>query len=194
MRRQVGLLLGVSLWPAAGLAAPVLDQAHWTSPSAFVAASFGDFRRAMSFTAGLDGALLRIEIRTASTPAAGSPLALLGTSGGVPGGAPLALGTHEGSIGDVASYGFAGFVQNAGQVLAIDLLGSGTSWVASGDLYAGGEEFSWFPPAGQTGFTPSGIDLLLRSFVEPAAIPAPAGVLALGLLALLALRHKTVTA
>jgi hypothetical protein len=195
MRRLTGLILGAALWPAVLHATPVLDQEHWTSPSAAVAASFDNFRRAMSFTAGLDGLLVRVEVRTISTPTTGSTLALLPTTGGVPDSAPVAIGAYAGTVGDVSTYDFAGFAQSAGQVLAIELVDSGTSWLSTGDDYAGGEEFSWFPPAGQTGFTPSGLDLFFRSFVEatPAAIPAPAGVLALGLLALLALRHKTVT-
>lgn len=195
MRHLTGLLLGAALWPAVPHAAPVLDQDAWGSPSAAVAASFPGFRRAMSFTAGLDGVLLRIEIGTSSTPAAGSSLALLGTdAAGVPEGAPLAIGAYAGTDAGVSTYDFAGFAQMAGQVLAIELLDSGTSWLARGDDYPGGEDFVWFPGGGQTAFTANGLDLLFRSFVEPAAVPAPAGAALLGVLTLLAIRHKTVTA
>jgi hypothetical protein len=169
----------------------VLDQEAWGSPSAAVAASFDNFRRAMSFTPGRDGLLLRIEIATSEEPAAGSSLALLGTdAAGVPEGAPLALGAYAGTVAGVSAYDFAGFAQVAGQALAIELLDSGARWLVSSESYAGGEEFAWFPPAGQTGFTANGLDLMFRSFVEPAAIPAPAGAAWLGLLALLALRRS----
>jgi hypothetical protein len=193
MNRLTACLAATALWPMAVAAAPVLDQESWASPSAAVSASFEGFRRAMSFTAGRDGALVRIEVATVEPPASGSSLALLGTEAGVPGGAPLAIGAYAGTVAGVSAYDFAGFAQRAGQELAIELRASGTRWLVSGEGYAGGESFSWFPGGGETGFTANGLDLLFRSFVEPAAVPAPAGAALLGLFALLALRHETIT-
>jgi hypothetical protein len=192
--RRTAALLAAALCPAAPHAAPVLDQDAFGSPSTTLAASFPGFRRAMSFTAGRDGVLLRIEIATSDAPAAGSRLALLGTdAAGVPEGGPLAVGAYGGTDAGVSTYDFAGFAQLAGQVLAIELLDSGTSWLARGDAYPGGQDFTWILAGGATGFSANGLDLLFRSFVEPAAIPAPAGAVLLGLFALFALRHKTIT-
>ena len=151
---------------------------------------FSDFRRAQTFTAGLSGFLDIVELEVENF--ASGTLNILATSAGVPTGTILGSSSIFTSRDNFRRFDLSalGLAVNPGDVLALELVGSGR-WVGSStNVYNGGSDFFLNPSFGINSFTANTADLNFRTFVsdrlvtpEPEPIPTPAllpGLIGLG--------------
>ncbi len=175
--------------PNAG-ATPVLDQMYFDSDTQDLIAGYGSspdnsFRRAQTFTVGLDGTLDHVEMRGA----AGAAMRILATTEGVPTFNVLAstgsfVTTGDGWISwDLSGSGLA---VRAGEVLAMDMLGTAPNscyWLGDwpGEGYAGGADYFLNVAYGFPGFTlntQEPHDWFIRTYVE---VPEPVAMVLLGI-------------
>lgn len=172
---------------ATARATVMLDQAH-TGP--FSATSFvgngSSFGNAQTFTVGLAGILDSVEVPVLG----GSPttLRILATAGGVPiGGAAgstvLATSSSVTSVANLYTFDLsaAALAVAVGDVLAIELIGTGFWELSFGNAYAAGERYVFdtgvFSPVPVNNWTVvPGQDSLFRTFVEVAMIPEPSAL------------------
>jgi hypothetical protein len=189
----------IAAGPAFGeaAAAPVLDQSYVDPPEnvlAFISDPVSGFRRVQTFTAGLSGEMSVVEAVGAFEPT--MTLDVLATSGGVPTDVILASAGLNSFAGNVARFDLQGLAVTAGDVLGLELVGTeviGPWFGRDPGGYPDGGDFFLNPPAGFDAFTPSGLDMFFRVFVDVPA-PAPVSLLAVGgLMLLLARRAGTAT-
>jgi hypothetical protein len=210
---RIGCFLLASVFPGFLHAAVVLDQAH-TPASLTVSSSFGgDFQQAQTFTVGVTGTLVRIDIvgfasnpfsfdvrgQTASRPDNATVLQTVTVPALASGGAftPIALSVPV-VAGDMLSFvaygGGGGQLRGASSTPPADGYAPGSIWTFGNPPFGLDGPGTWYP----NGNSSSNADLSFRTFVDDGApmtpIPLPGALpLALGALGgfgLLAVRRK----
>lgn len=184
----VVLLAGLLPPPGGAKAAPVLDQSYLQSNGTGLVSTallFPDFRRAQTFTVGLSGTLVELDVAIdpeSVVPGKSATLNLLATLGGTP---TTILQTSP-TVNTTLLAGFMDFVVSlpvsVGEVLAFELVDANSGYTMLGSLpgqYAGGADFiinTEFNVDNFTAFT--GADADFRSFVDvgATAVPEPASL------------------
>lgn len=168
-------------------AAVTLDQALTgvTSTHArFSVAGYDAFRRAQTFTVGVEGNLIQVDIElreAGATTFVG--LNVLATVNGVPTDTVVATGSFLHEAGGFGVFGIAPLYVSVGDVLAIEPLAATEqgvlNWVGeSGNVYGGGADFV-INTAYAPDFQQSIYDMHFRTWVAhvpPRDIPEPAAV------------------
>lgn len=180
-------------------AAVTLDQSLTGATSMharFSVVGYDAFRRAQTFTVGVEGNLIQVDIElrgAGATIFAG--LNILATVNGVPTDTVIATGSFLYEAGGFAVFGVAPLFVSVGDVFALEPLAANEqgilNWVGDpSDVYGGGADFI-INTAYAPDFQPSGYDMHFRTWVAhvpPQDVPEPAtaalllaGVGALGL-------------
>lgn len=165
----------------------MLDQAHTGPLSAGSFVGNGtSFGLAQSFTVGLAGILDSVEVPVDG--GAPTTLRILATASGAPiGGAAgstvLATSSSVTSVAGLHTFDLsaAALAVAVGDVLAIELIGTGFWRVSLGDAYAAGSSYSFdtgvISPVPVNNWTIApGVDGLIRTFVQVPMIPEPSAL------------------
>ena len=173
--------------PGAAQAAIVQDQSYLVSDGNSFSTSTTDissFRRAQTFTVGVTGTLVEVDISIdpiSISPSSIGSLNLLSTSAGV----PTATVQTSPTLTNMLVGGFLGFKFSldvtAGEVLAFELVTTRNPSLASPLFingsdpggYAGGSDFFLNTKFGINNFTPNTADVNFRTFVDGPVSPVP---------------------
>ena len=150
----------------------------------FSVAGYDAFRRAQTFTVGVEGNLIQVDIElrdAGATTFVG--LNVLATVNGVPTDTVVATGSFLYEAGGFAVFGIAPLFVSVGDVFAIEPLAAteqgALNWVGEpSDVYGGGADF-YINTAYAPDFQPSGYDMHFRTwvaYVPPRDIPEPGSV------------------
>ena len=173
--------------PGAAQAAIVQDQSYLVSSGSSFSTSTTDissFRRAQTFTVGVTGTLVEVDLSIAPIsifPSSIGRLNLLSTSAGV----PTAIVQTSPILTSTLVGGFLDFTFSlnvtAGEVLAFELVTTRDPSLASPlfingsnpGSYAGGSDFFLNTEFGINNFTPTTGDVNFRTFVDGPVSPVP---------------------
>jgi hypothetical protein len=172
-------LLSLTFSATSGNATVILDQSSPGGSAGFATSFDSDttFRRAQTFTVGVTGTLVEVDVASFSSSAVGF-LNLLSTSGGVP--STVLQTTSIQSL--VSDNGFLDFSVSlgvtAGEVLAFEYVDHSSGAELDGTLpgqYSGGQDYFLNTSANVNSFTSSGADEGFRTFVDDgvSAVPEP---------------------
>jgi PEP-CTERM motif len=174
----LAVLLSITFSATCGNATVILDQSSPIGSAEFSASSDSfSFRRAQTFTVGVTGTLVEVDVASFTSSTMGF-LNLLSTSGGVP--STILQSTSIQSL--VNDNGFLDFSVSldvtAGEVLAFEYVdhSSGVALDGTGPgQYSGGQGFFLNPDANVNSFAGSGFDEGFRTFVDNgvSAVPEP---------------------
>jgi len=150
----------------------IVDQQYYSDErNANGAGSYSDFRRAQTFTVGVDGLLNSVQVFGLNFRS----INILNTSSGVP---QTILGSTDvfQSAGDAFTFDVSalGISVAVGEVYAFEVIGGALSGDAIGQ-YAGGSDFFINPRTGDTSFTPTRFDSYFLTTVDnlEVAVPEP---------------------
>jgi hypothetical protein len=175
---------------------PDINQALPELGTAFLSGQNGEFRRAQTFTVGLDGFLDSIlvqfdsDLLTFPFPISSyvSEFRLLETSNAAPTNI-IATRQTVSLNGQFGTFDLSdsNLFFTAGTVLAFELVGQGgVQTETNGDTYLGGSDYFLNTRFGINEFRPNPIDLRFQTYVNTVSVPEP-GTLALCLSALFAM-------
>jgi len=193
-------LLTITAPTGASHAAPILDQVFDPGPAPTVSAGIsGVTDKAQTFTVGIAGTLARVEVDirrddntviepllfdVRATTAGGAPIESNSTTLASVSIAAASIPVTPGFVSvDVSAFGIP---VTPGEILAIVLRKPGLDDVdyiwfgGEGNPYPAGSEYSRIT-AGGTWTASEGNDLGFRTFVTVSAVPAPSGVVLLGM-------------
>lgn len=175
-----GILLGLGLAPMGAWANPVLDQEYTPTPNIqYAGFSNGPIRRAETFTVGLAGTLVEVQVDTNSTGSSFSGVNILSTSGGTPTTTVLDLGTFDSTNASGVATFTVSLPVTVGEVLGIEPVGGNSYWQQHAGTYpsspyAGGGSFLIDTSFGQDSFAPEYAADGFATYVDPpGASPVP---------------------
>ena len=182
------LLLSALLLPRSVEAAPILDQVVLANGG-----GVGSGGLAQTFTVGLAGDLVGVDVGAWGDNAGPATFYILGTTGGVPDSSKILLSmvvsipfaTRDPISKYQPTIFFAPISVSIGDQLAVALTGldgGGINWVQTANPYGGGSMFNIPDGIAANRYVDLSLDGGFRTYVDPiAAVPEPATMTMLGL-------------